>query len=334
MLRIEINCEPYEVDEHLKELGFMRRPFTGAENQPGLGVQGVGTGPAPNWSPIGSAAFANGEQQGPSGIIAPSAASRAVSTFTDEMTALERPDDLKASAAPEAPAGAARVRGQPAPGRKRRTAAEVAQDLEYAQTDRPAQVPSSISTGENRVNPEDEAQDAADEAAESAQRAPGPPTMDDLRAAVKRYSDKFGPEAAIANVRGILGSPMLEVAPAGIPSAIAKIDLATSGSTVLGVGGDPNPSAPETSLFDDGAPRVAKREDIIAAMTAYCVRFDGTNDPNKAPNGQADLPRILEKACGHPRISLLPQTPESFGAAVTAIEQATKNNPFGRAVRQ
>jgi hypothetical protein len=323
MLRIEINCEPHEIDQHLKELGFMRRPFTGTEGQPGLGVQGVGTGPAPNWSPIGSAAFVKGEQWGP-------VASRAVSTFTDEMTALERPDDLKAPAAPEAVPGTTRVRGQPAPGRKRRTAAEVAQDLEHAQTDRPAQVPSSISTGENRTNPEDDAQDAADEAAESAQRTDGPPTMDDLRAAVKRYSDKFGPEAAIANVRGILGSPMLEVVPAGIPSAIAKMDLATRGAQPMGVDA---PSAPETSLFDNGAPRVAKREDIIAAMTAYCVKFDGTNDPNKAPNGQADLPRILEKACGHPRISLLPQTPDSFGAAVAAIEQATKNNPFGRPVR-
>jgi hypothetical protein len=299
MLRIEINCEPDQIDAHLKELGFMRRPFVGVDVQ----MRILGEPPSE-------------EQSG-----ARATASDATAAFTDEMTALEQPGDLKA---PETPAGATRVRGQPAPGRKRRTAAEVAEDLEHAQTDRPAQVPAAISSGEARVNPEDEAQDAADEAAESAQRAGGAPTMDDLRAAVKRYSDKFGPEAAIANVRSILGHPMLETPPEQISNAIAKMDLATSGSTVLG-----------TALFDDSsaAPRTAKREDIIAAMTAYCVKFDGTNDPNKAPNGQADLPRILEKACGASRISLLPQTPEGFGAAVTAIEEATKNNPFGRPVR-
>ena len=226
---------------------------------------------------------------------------------------MERPGDL---AAPEAPANSTRVRGQPAPGRKRRTAAEVAEDLAHAQTDRPAQVPAAISSGEARVHPQDEAQDAADEAAESAARAGGPPTMDDLRAAVKRYADKFGPEAAINNVRGILGKPMLGVAPTDIPSAIAKMDLAA------------NAASQETSLFDDAPPaaRVATKQDIIAAMTAYCVKYDGTDDPNKAPNGQADLPRIMEKACGAPRISLLPQTPEGFGAAVVAIEEATKNN--------
>jgi hypothetical protein len=320
MLTISINCEPYEIDEHLKELGLMRRPFTGAGSTEFVAADPGFVSPKPgSLSP----------HYAPSDTIT----GRATAAFADEMTALERPADLKAST-PEAPAGVTRVRGQPAPGRKRRTAQEVAQDLEHAQTDRPAQIPSSISTGENRTNPEDDAQDAADEAAESAQRASGPPTMDDLRAAVKRYSDKFGPEAAIANVRGILGHPMLETPPGMIWNAINKMDLATSGSTVLGVGGNPNPSAPETSLFDDGAPRAVKREDIIAAMTAYCVKFDGTDDPNKAPNAKADLPRILEKVCGAARISLIPQTPESFAAAVAAIEQATKNNPFGRAVRQ
>ncbi len=259
-----------------------------------------------------------------------------VNPLADELAAMERPGDLTP---PAATPGSMRVRGQPAPGKKRRTAAEVAEDLAHAQTDRPAQVPAAISTGESRINPEDDpvefAQrqrdalaDAADEAAESAARAGGPPTMDDLRAAVKRYADKFGPEAAIANVRTILGVPMLETPPDQIGNAIAKMDYATNG-------GLSEPQAAPTSLFDDAKPsRVAKREDIIAAMTAYCVKYDGTDDPNKAPNGQADLPRIMDKACGVTRISLLPQTPEGFGAAHAAILAATAGNPFGRPARQ
>jgi hypothetical protein len=333
MLRIEINCEPHEVDDHLKELGFMRRPVTGTEKpQTESPLKQLAAGRIVEQTENAFAAVIAAEHAKPSMPLkndeeqSGARTADAPNPLADELAAMERPADL---APPEMLAGSTRVRGQPAPGRKRRTAAEVAEDLAHAQTDRPAQVPAAISTGEARVNPEDEAQDAADEAAESAARPPGSstrglPTMDDLRAAVKRYADKFGPEVAINNVRGILGCPMLEVAPTDIPSAIAKMDLAT------------NAASQETSLFDDAppAPRVATKQDIIAAMTAYCVKYDGTDDPNKAPNGQADLPRIMDKACGVTRISLLPQTPEGFGAAHAAILAATASNPFGRPVRQ
>lgn len=343
MLSIQINCEPYDIENHLKALGFMRRPVTGAEDQPRVEAPRI-IGKSPELvAPYDSkTTVVTYDSVGAPRIdMAPVVSPPPANPLADELTALERPEDLKA---PEAPAGATRVRGQPAPGRKRRTKEEIAEDMAYLQTPEGAKAaadaPASISTGEVRLNPEDEAADAADEAAESAQRADGPPTMDDLRAAVKRYSDKFGPEVAIVNVRKILGRSMLETLPDEIGNAIAKMDLATAGATVLGVA---QPSSSETSvmppasLFDDGPAaavvRTATRQDVIAAMTSYCVKFDGTNDPNKAPNGHADLPRIMKKACGAVRISLLPQTPEGFGAAVVAIEEATKNNPFGRPVR-
>lgn len=364
MLRIEIDCPPDQIDAHLKALGFMRRPFTGAEG-PRMTIAATIPSVRYFYHPESDSLFTTNDDTRPIGdglveelskeqfeemakrqsSAANAQTAEAVhanggvapNVLADELSALERPSDLKA---PEAPTGATRVRGQPAPGRKRRTKEEVADDLAYLQTPEGAKAaadaPASISTGGPRTNPEDEAQDAADEAAESAQRADGPPTMDDLRAAVKRYSDKFGPEVAIVNVRRILGRSMLETLPDEIGNAIAKMDLATSGSTVMGV--PTQPSA--TSLFDDApaaaipaTPRLAKREDILVAMSAYCVKFDGTSDPNLAPNAQADLPRIMETACGARRISLLPQTPEGFGAAVVAIEEATKNNPFCRPVR-
>lgn len=84
-----------------------------------------------------------------------------------------------------------RERGQPAPGRKRRTKEEIAED----------EAAPNISTGEDRIDPaqitdtpEVAAQDAADEAAEVEQhRDPAKPlTLDDVKAVVSKYVARFG----------------------------------------------------------------------------------------------------------------------------------------------
>lgn len=101
---------------------------------------------------------------------------------------------------------ATRKRGEPSPGKKRRTAAEVAED-EAAEA---AETKQNISTGEARVDPEnpeaddseaDAAQDAADEAAEvEAHRDPEKPlTIDDVKAVVMAYAEKYGMPAAQAD---------------------------------------------------------------------------------------------------------------------------------------
>lgn len=92
-----------------------------------------------------------------------------------------------------------RERGQPAAGRKRRTKEEIAED-EAAAAAEPEEK-AAISTGEERVGPEDDAetvaQDEADEKAESdaatAAREPDKKlTLDDVRNALGVYVKKYG----------------------------------------------------------------------------------------------------------------------------------------------
>ena len=100
---------------------------------------------------------------------------------------------------------ATRKRGEPSPGKKRRTAAEVAEDEAAEAAENAAK--QNISTGEARVDPEnpeagdseaDAAQDAADEATEvEAHRDPEKPlTIDDVKAVVMAYAEKYGMPAA------------------------------------------------------------------------------------------------------------------------------------------
>jgi hypothetical protein len=100
---------------------------------------------------------------------------------------------------------ARRERGKPAPGRARRTKEEIAEDeaadkRDAEQTSEPTQ--QAISTGENRVGPEDDpetqAQDKADETAEAdAKREEAAPlTIMDGKAALGDYINKFSMAAA------------------------------------------------------------------------------------------------------------------------------------------
>ena len=131
----------------------------------------------------------------------------------------------------------ARKRGEPSPGNKRRTKAEMAED--EAADARDAQIAEriaddtrhaaiteagkrAISSGEDCVDPEnpetddseaDAAQDAADEAAEvEAHRDPEKPlTIDDVKAAVMAYAEKYGMPAAQAD------GPRIFVEALGVP---------------------------------------------------------------------------------------------------------------------
>lgn len=140
-----------------------------------------------------------------------------------------------------------------------------------------------ISTGEERVGPEDDpevaAQDAADEAAEV---KTGELTHDDLRNAVGRYQAKFGLPAAIANINGIIGCKPTEV-PAtqeALAEAIAKIDAATAA--------DPPPAPPAEP--ETPAPT---KDDLIRLMTGYKNKF-GDKEV------QADGAKLLVDALGSP----------------------------------
>jgi preprotein translocase subunit SecD len=90
-----------------------------------------------------------------------------------------------------------RERGKPSPGAKRRTKEEVAEDLAAEKAElEAASTGQGISSGENRVNPEDseadQAQDAEDEAAEVEAKRTEPLTLDDVKNAAMSYAQTFG----------------------------------------------------------------------------------------------------------------------------------------------
>jgi hypothetical protein len=180
-----------------------------------------------------------------------------------ELVAIEQPACALPSVLNEPSVIAKRERGKPGPGRKRRSAEEVAEDdaadraeatpaaapestsdvsvLSVAPTD--AAVPEIRANPENRGDPEDsaevQAQDADDEAAEHeaamAERLEKEPervlTHDDLRRAMSEYVTKFGMPATLEDGPGIfksaLGNP-----PAG--SAIWKLTLVPDDQAALG----------------------------------------------------------------------------------------------------
>ena len=104
--------------------------------------------------------------------------------------------DITPPSTETADANVKRERGKPAPGRSRRTKEEIAEDEAAEKAE--GSSAQAISTGGERVSPEDEPevqeQDEADEQAEvEASRDPEKPlTVDDVKAAVGLYVNKFG----------------------------------------------------------------------------------------------------------------------------------------------
>lgn len=107
-----------------------------------------------------------------------------------------------------------RERGKPAPGRARRTKEEIAEDEAYAMANGigiPAvEQKQAISTGEERVNP-DEEQDAADEAAEETKVQDKELTIEDMKNAAGLYIKKWGIDITQLDgpilFKDILGNP-------------------------------------------------------------------------------------------------------------------------------
>ena len=251
-----------------------------------------------------------------------------------------------------------RKRGEAAPGHRRRTNAQIKDDELWLEQKARAEAalkamdagvhdhvePATIeelqralavSTGEERINPED----AADEAAETAARPAGPPTLEDLRAVVALYIDKFGHAASVKNMKTIIGCAVAECPAAEIPNAIAKVRLALDGSvTITPVNpATGRPSAePETAeLFGDkpAAPVTATKADVVAALMAYAAKFDGSQDPEKMPITKEDMPKVFAATFGagvSGMGSMPDQKPETLGRILTAIQAATEKNTFKR----
>lgn len=189
----------------------------------------------------------------------------------------------------------------------------------------------TISTGEERINPED----AADEAAETAARlASETPTLEDLRAVVALYIDKFGHAASVKNMKTIIGCAVAECPVAEIPNAIAKVKLAMDGGTVI-TPVNPATGKPSAELFDDEpAPVTATKAAVVEAIKAYGRKYDGNDtDQDKMPITREDVPRLFTETfgAGVTNMSTMPdQKPETLGKILVAIKAATEENKFGR----
>ncbi|MEC5291550.1 MULTISPECIES: hypothetical protein [unclassified Aurantimonas] len=195
-----------------------------------------------------------------------------------------------------------------------------------------------ISTGEERVGPED-AQDRADEAAESAAKSDGSLTLDDLRKAAGDYQKAYGMAATVRDVPDILGCKVHEVADADLETAIGLLRTA--------IAENPNkrdrvgtPAAEEkTAEKPTEAPRTATKQDVIDAMIAYAKKYDGPEatptDPATMPFTTADAPQVFAKLFGAEvnRLGLIPDTVENYGKAVAGLEEMLEKDPFKRGAK-
>lgn len=223
-----------------------------------------------------------------------------------------------------------RERGKPSPGRARRTKEEIAEDEAADAADAAKQtaaeeanltddVKPAISTGEERISPEDE-QDAADEAAETEKTGLAP--IDVLRRLVGDYQKKHGMPAAVKLCQegGLIGKPIHELDDAGIEAAIAAMQ-----------GPVPAEAEEPAPVEEPAALEPKTREDLMAVMMKYGQKFDGTSDQKLMAHTMTDMPLIFAKVFG-PSVTKLSEVPtDRYAEAVAAVEAAIEADPYGRA---
>lgn len=234
---------------------------------------------------------------------------------------------------------ARRERGKPSPGRARRTKEEIAEDEAADAADAAKQtaaeeanltddVKPAISTGGERISPEDE-QDAADEAAETEKT--GLASIDVLRRLVGDYQKKHGMPAAVKLCQegGLIGKPIHELDDAGIEAAIAAMQ-----------GGEAPAKADDYLVhafeeIEEAEPKT--KADLIEAMMRYADKYDGTRDQAKMTHTLADMPKVFIATFGD-GIDKLSKVAEfaldhddAFAVAVAAVEAAIEADPYGRA---
>lgn len=353
MIKIEINCDPHELDAHVRALGFIRTPSVTlgelrTEDQIKEAIR------------QGSAEIATGEMRREAAIHAVrEELERRNRSEQPEMTDAQAEaytkteEQFRADAPKVAKANPDRPWGQPSPGKKRRSGAEVAEDEAYYTahafdppivTNTPRAAEAAISTGAERVDP----QDAADEAAETAARKSDKLTLEDVRRAVAVWSEKVGPARAIKELRDILGGhSLIELPEADWRKAVDNLEWAAANPDSKAVF-VPNgiakaiaehhatPSMPELKVDE---PKTGTPDTVIEALKGYGKKFDGTDIPGlkgvNMPITSEDMPKLFGEIFGAKVTGLgsMPQTPEAFGQITAAIVAATRENTFKREVR-
>lgn len=336
MIKIEINCEPDFLDAHIRALGFIRTPSVTLGEQRHEPTREEQTDAIMRGDPLLASPIQSEMTD----------AQAEAYTKTEEQFRADAPKVDKAN--PDRPWG------QSSPGKKRRSGAEVAEDEAYyaahandpptvTNTPRAAAIIAAsqgISAGEERRDPAAEAQDAADEAAETAARVSASEqlTLEDVRRAVAKWSEIVGPANVIAKLRDILGGyALIDLPEAEWPKAIENLEWAAAnpGSKVLTVMTAPDMSEARTDVIAALESKTATKEDVIAAIVAYGARYDGSKDPEKMPLTKEDLPKVFGKmfGAGVTGLGSMPKTPEAFGQITAAIVAATRDNPFKREIR-
>lgn len=119
----------------------------------------------------------------------------------------------------------------------------------------------NISTGEERVDPAVDAQDAADEKADTAATKPVDLTHDDVKKLLGGYVMAYGMEAAQADGTGFIGAPKISEIP-DTQAALAKAIIGIA----KGINGNPN----KRELNGDGlsAEKTAELKVIVTAAMA------------------------------------------------------------------
>ncbi|WP_146071415.1 hypothetical protein [Bosea lathyri] len=221
---------------------------------------------------------------------------------------------------------AKRERGQPSPGKARRTKAEIAED-EAADAVDDANITThippalNISSGEERVDPSIVAQDAADEAAESAAaRTSGAPTLDDLRRLMGDVQRKHG-MAVAAKLPGLIGKGVGELTDEELPKAISAVQFVLENG-LSNVSDEPAKTE---------ATPAATKQDLVAAMLDYALFADGQNaDHAKMPHTMEDVAVVFGKLFGA-EVSKLSQVPaDGYAKAIAGIAEMKSKDVFKR----
>lgn len=280
-------------------------------------------------------------------------------TPVERAPAPEQPAAPPRETPPAAPAPEptdARVYGQPPEGSKRRGKAEMeidrAIETHYADTSEiPTSMPaaellrrlqagedvapqSNISTGEDRIdpaNPDDAAEDAADEAAEA---AGGTLTHDDLRLAVGAFAQRHGLQH-IGEVNRVLGCGVEAVPVEGLQIAIDAIKqltetFAAPAAADAGMSDMDGPAAHPLDAAKAAGP--VEFDAFLAALTEYRAAVgepQGAGEPAKTIKMLGDVTEHLLGA--RHTFSTLPRDPASLGKVTAGVQIALGANLYGHA---
>ena len=226
----------------------------------------------------------------------------------------------------EAQTEARRERGQPSPGKARRTKAEIAEDEAAdamdAETLASASGQSQIGEPEPETAEEqaDAAQDAADETAETEANG-GLHPRERLRKALGALGMKAGVEAVRPG--GILGMTVDMVPAEDLEAAIAKLEAAKSA---------PSETKADATVEPETPP--ATKDDLMATMLDYAQVYDGTRDPKSAKLAAEDCGKVFQLLFGETVQNLSTVPSDGYGKAIAGIQEAIEKNPFKREVKR